>query len=267
MLQFLIVASNTRDIDTSLGSDARPLNARSVALSALLGTHPPSLTAHALVSLAEVFGINGGTMRTALSRLVAAGDVELDDGRYTLSERLRARQAAQDSGRSRADTAWNGDWHTAVATVDQRDLSDRRQLRATMANHRFGELRPATWMRPANLAAPDLGPDWVVVTGPSTGTAPDALVARLWPLDDLADRARDLSVRLDDADRRLRPDDPSEIPAGFTLSAEVLRFLRSDPLLPAELTPPDWPVDPLRERYGAFERRLQQLLGPVLRGR
>ena len=82
----------------------RALNARSIALSTLLGTHPPTLPASSLVAFGELFGVNGGTMRTALSRLVAAGDLELDGGRYTLAARLQARQAAQDSGRRVVDT-------------------------------------------------------------------------------------------------------------------------------------------------------------------
>jgi phenylacetic acid degradation operon negative regulatory protein len=243
----------------------RPLNARSIALSTLLGTHPPTLPASSLVALAELFGINGGTMRTALSRLVASGDVELDDGRYTLAARLQARQAAQDSGRRVAGTVWDGRWHTAIATVDHRDLSDRRHVRSLMANHRFAELRPTVWMRPATLPAPPLDDDWIVVTAEPEGTPPQVLVERLWALDDLAARATDLLGRLDDADRTLRPDEPSEIPPAFTLAAEALRFLRSEPLLPAALTPTDWPVDRLRADYERFEARLQAMMAPFLR--
>ncbi|MAT03734.1 MAG: PaaX domain-containing protein, C- domain protein [Acidimicrobiaceae bacterium] len=243
----------------------RPLNARSIALSTLLGTHPPSLPASSLVALAELFGINGGTMRTALSRLVAAGDVELADGRYTLSARLRARQEAQDSGRRTTTSAWDGRWHTAVATVEHRDLADRRHVRGLMANSRFGELRPTVWMRPSNLAPPALDDDWVVVTGTASGAAPAVLVDRLWSTDDLAARATELGRRLHEVDARLDPHDPRSIPTAFTLAAEILRFLRSDPLLPGELTPADWPVDDLRAAYEGFEHRLQAMLAPFLK--
>ena len=245
----------------------RPLNARSIALSTLLGTHPPTLPASSLVALAELFGINGGTMRTALSRLVASGDVELTDGRYTLAARLRARQAAQDSGRRVADADWDGRWHTAIATVDHRELADRRHVRAVMANHRFAELRPTVWMRPANLPAPLLDDQWVVVTAEPSGTAPSVLADRLWPLDELTATATDLRERLDRADRSLRLDEPADIPPAFTLAAEALRFLRSEPLLPQQLTPADWPVDDLRREYERFEIRLQTMMAPFLRDR
>ena len=57
------------------------LNARSLALSVLLGSHPPELPARAFVSLATLFGIAAGTMRTAISRMLAAGELAAVDGR------------------------------------------------------------------------------------------------------------------------------------------------------------------------------------------
>lgn len=269
MLHFLIIMSNSSDEERiavtprTSRSEARPLNARSLALSALLGTHPPTLPARSLVALAEVFGINAGTMRTALSRMVAAGDVSTDDAGYTLSPRLVARQVAQDAGRHRVVQPWNGAWHTAVASVEQRDLSDRRHVRAVMADARFGELRTAIWLRPANLASPDLGPDWLVTTGPTRGTPSDELVARLWDVVALGRIALGLLERVERMESG-SDDDPVAIPAVFSLSAEIVRFLRSDPLLPQELTPPDWPLDRLRSRYRIFERHFRARLRPIL---
>ena len=244
--------------------DPRPLNARSLALSALLGTHPPVLSAGALVALAELFGISGGAMRTALSRLAAAGDVVVDDARYSLAPRLVARQAAQDAGRRSSPVEWDGRWHTAVAVADQRELSDRRHTRVVMANARFGELRPDIWLRPANLPAPELGDTWMVTTGTPVGVDPARLVARIWDLDQIGRTAARFDARLAAAAAAIDPDDPTEIPAAFTLSAAVLRFLRSEPLLPRDLTPADWPLDRLRERYGSFERGLQTMMRPFL---
>ena len=253
--------------DGGESDNSRPLNARSLALSALLGTHPPVLSAGALVALAELFGISGGTMRTALSRLAAAGDVVVDDARYSLAPRLVARQASQDAGRraslTKADD-WDRRWHTAVAIADQRDLSERRHTRVVMANARFGELRPDIWLRPANLPAPDLGEAWLVTTGIPVGVDASRLAARIWDLERIARTAARLDRRLADAADAIDPHDPTEIPGAFTLSAAVLRFLRSEPLLPAELTPAHWPLDGLRERYGSFERRLQAMMRPFL---
>ena len=264
MLPFAIDVSKVRDINevgvAPGGSGLRPLDARSIALSVLLGSHPPVLPARALVALAELFGIAGGTMRTALSRMVAGGELELVDGRYRLTGRLLDRQRAQDIGRRGPGDAWDGGWHTVVAARHQRQLAERRRFRATLGQHRFGELRPDIWMRPANLEPPPADAETIVTTGALSGADPVQLCRRLWDLDALRKRGDDLRSGL----RRLTAgadwSDPSSIPAVFTFSAAVVRYLRDDPVLPVALTPEGWPATALRADYDAAEQRLQHLL-------
>ena len=49
-----------------LGDDTRPLTARSVVASTLLGVRPSELPARSLVASAGLFGIAEGTVRTAV---------------------------------------------------------------------------------------------------------------------------------------------------------------------------------------------------------
>lgn len=271
MLRFPIVVSKLSNIgsippDLQVPLRLRPLNARSIALSVLLGSHPPELPARAFVALAELFGIAGGTMRTALSRMTASGDITTIDGRYRLAGRLLDRQAAQDAGRRAPGPRWNGTWHTIVTAPDQRDLAERRRFRTLMANRRFGELRPDIWMRPSNLARPPAEPDWIVTTGALDGVAPTQLAARLWDLPAIADQGELLLDEMAAQRAAADWDDPASIPGVFTTSAAVVRFLRNEPLLPAELTPPDWPVDRVRSDYDRFEADHQRLLQAFLRG-
>lgn len=262
MLQYVIVVSNTGNTGATV---IRPLDARSLALSVLLGSHPPRLPARALVALGELFGIPSGTTRTALSRMVASGEIVRSEAHYGLTGRLLDRQRSQDAGRSASTARWNGAWHTIVTVADQRQVSERRRFRSLMANHRFGELRPDIWMRPANLDRPAADPDWICSTGELSGIDADALAGRLWPLASLAAEARGTVRRLDELAATTDWDDERSIPELFTFSATVVRFLRSDPLLPPELTPSDWPIDLLRVRYDRFERAHQQLLRAFLR--
>ncbi len=243
----------------------RPLNARSLALSVLLGSHPPELPARAFVAMAELFDIPAGTMRTALSRMVSAGDVVAVDGQYRLAGRLVDRQGAQDAGRRTPGGDWDGRWHTIVTADDQRDLAARRRFRGIMANRRFGELRPDIWMRPSNLDPPPTDADWIVTTGSVDGIDIDRLVGRLWDLTAIAAEARrllaEMAARRDEVDW----DDHASIPTLFTSSAAVVRFLRHEPLLPAGLTPADWPVEVVRSTYDRFEADHQRLLQRFLR--
>lgn len=267
MLQFVIVVSKVSDTTARADAvrDLPPLNARSLALSTLLGTHPPALPARAFVALAELFGIASGTMRTALSRLAAGGEIEAATGWYRLTGRLLERQQSQDIGRRPPGAAWDGSWHTVIAAADQRELAERRRFRAVLVDHRFGELRPDTWLRPANLPAPDLGDGAFVLTGTLDRADEPQLVARLWDLPHLAADAHDLLHRITELRATVDLTQPSAIPPTFTLAAAVLRFLRAEPLLPPSLVRPDWPVDELRTRYATLETDLQATLRAFLR--
>jgi phenylacetic acid degradation operon negative regulatory protein len=227
----------------------RPLTARSVVLSTLLGAHPPRLPARSLVRAGELFEIAEGTVRVALSRMVAAGDVAHVDGDYQLSDRLVRRQARQDQSRSPAVRPWSGDWEIAVVTADRRTRADRAVFRQTMAALRLAEVREGTWLRPANLDRP-LELSCLVLLGRPTAD-PAELAATLWDLPAWAEGARRLRAALDRADG---------LAAGFMVSAAVLRHLVADPLLPEALLPPDWPGAQLRARYERFDRTFQSVL-------
>ena len=259
-LHYLSIASISRNTTLSLP----PFNARSLALSALLGTHPPQLPGRALVALAELFGIPGGTMRTALSRMVTSEEIVRVDSRYALAGRLLDRQRAQDAGRRSPGSTWDGRWHTIVAAADQRQVANRRRFRSSMVDHHFGELRPDIWMRPTNLERPPADAEWICTSGALVGIEATALVERLWNLEALADEAHRTLDRLDQLWLTTDWDDEQTIPEAFIFSAAVLRFLRSDPLLPAVLAPPGWPVDELRLGYEQYEAALQQQLRSFL---
>ncbi|WP_326617060.1 PaaX domain-containing protein, C- domain protein [Streptomyces decoyicus] len=253
------------DDDTATPDDAeaaalalRPLTARSIVLSTLLGHHPPRLPARALVRVGELFGIAEGTVRVALSRMVAADDLRQADGSYALTTRLLARQARQDESRSPATRPWDGDWEIAVvATAERRPAAERTALRQAMAALRLAELREGSWLRPANLdrTRPAVVTEQCTwLTGTPDGD-PSALAARLWDLTGWARRARALTSALD------RADTPAD---RFTVAAAALRHLLADPLLPAELLPGDWPGAQLRTHYAEFETELRNLLRQYL---
>ncbi len=129
-----------------------------------------------------------------------------------------------------------------------------------MANLRMGELRPDTWLRPANLDGPAGVDGLVVVRGPLAGEDPAALAARLWPLSELADRARRLLGLVEEARPAVDAREPSALARTIGLSAAVVRFLRAEPLLPPALTPQPWPPDELRSAYRAFDDAFGRVL-------
>jgi phenylacetic acid degradation operon negative regulatory protein len=226
----------------------RPLSARSVVLSLLLGAHPPELPVSAIVDAGEMFGISDATLRVALTRMVANGDLERTDGSYRLSARLLERQRRQDAALDPA-AAWDGTWETVVVTSVGRSATDRAELRAQLAELRLAELREGVWLRPANLVRPL--PAWpadLITTFFSTPTDdPRGLAVRLWDLDgwNLAGRhlLDDIAAARTNAER-------------LTVAAAVVRHLRTDPALPIDLLPTGWVAGELRAAYAAYQTEL-----------
>ncbi|NUP44330.1 MAG: PaaX domain-containing protein, C- domain protein, partial [Streptomyces sp.] len=214
--------------------DLPPLSARSVVLSLLLGTHPPELPVKELVRAVEPFGVGGSTLRAALSRMVAAGDLRRTDAVYRLSDRLLARQRRQDEAVEARTRAWDGDWEMVVITATGRGPAERADLRTRLTALRLAELREGVWLRPANLSRSL--PDDLEHVAQSYTARParpaSELAAQLWPLDTWAATARSLLAHVAEAHR------PAD---RFTAFAAVVRHLLADPVLPPELLPEDWP--------------------------
>ncbi|MEV6113928.1 PaaX family transcriptional regulator C-terminal domain-containing protein [Streptomyces sp. NPDC052109] len=235
-------------------ADLRPLSARSVVLSLLLGAHPAELPVRDLVRLVEPFGVGGSTLRAALSRMVAAGDLRRTDAVYRLSDRLLARQRRQDAALRPATRAWDGDWEMVVITATGRGPTERADLRARLAALRLAELREGVWLRPANLDR--TLPDTLDSVARTFTARPDGppldLVTRLWPLDDWAAVARTLLARTGAA----------RSPADrLTAYAAAVRHLLTDPVLPTGLLPDAWPGEALRTAYAGYQRELAASVG------
>ncbi|MFF7451656.1 MULTISPECIES: PaaX family transcriptional regulator C-terminal domain-containing protein [unclassified Streptomyces] len=242
----------TNTTATTAGPDEpalRPLSARSVVLSLLLGAHPPELPVKELVRRVEPFGVGGSTARAALSRMVAAGDLRRTDTVYRLSDRLLERQRRQDDAVRPRTRAWDGDWEMLVITATGRGPAERADLRARLTTLRLAELREGVWLRPANLSR-QLPAELDQVAERCTAR-PDRpareLAATLWPLDTWAATGRALLAHASRAER------PAEL---FTAFAAVVRHLLADPVLPEALLPDGWPGEALRGAYADYRRTL-----------
>jgi phenylacetic acid degradation operon negative regulatory protein len=73
--------------------------------------------------------------------------------------------------------------------------------------------------------------------------APAELAARLWDLPAWSSTGHQLLDEMATA---------TNTPARFAAAAAILRHLLTDPVLPAELLPGDWPGNVLRESYARF---------------
>lgn len=237
----------------------RPLTARSVIASTLLGVDPPRLPALALVRSGELFGLREGATRTALSRMTAAGEVVAENGTYALSGPLLERHARQQAAREPAPVDdWDGTWELAVVTADRRPADARSALRDAARRLGLAEVREGVWARPANLD-PDRAPASRAVVEEQCARVGDARVddpAAFLAAFDLPRWAATADALIDEmrADQAaLDERDLGAIARTFVTDAAVVRHLVADPRLPAELRPAGWPGDELRTAFDRFD--------------
>ncbi len=249
----------------------RPLTARSVVASTLLGTEPPRLPVAFLVRTGALFGLAEGSVRTALSRMVAAGEATSDgNGWYGLTGDLADRQARQRRSREAATVEWSGRWRVAAVVGGARSARERAELRRAMRRLRMAELRDGVWLRPDNLDRTDptwtsdvvdQQCQWFLADPQLTLDRGDAdLAAELWDLPAWSARADALRRQMHELVVALEGGDTGALAEGFVLSAAVLRHFVADPLLPRELRPRRWPGDALRVDYDRYDRAYRDLL-------
>jgi phenylacetic acid degradation operon negative regulatory protein len=234
----------------------RPLSARSVMASLLLGRRPPEARVGELVRWCALFGIAEGTARVALHRMGAKGEIVASGGAYRLAGRLAGRQARQERSLAPRVRAWRGDWRVAIVVATRREASTRAELRDAMRRLHLAERREGVWLRPDNLdldapAAVRGQCEWFRARPDDD---PVALASALFRPHRWARRATVLAERLATTSDALAAGGQRSIADAFVAGAAALRHIGADPLLPAELLPVDWPGATLRDSYARYQR-------------
>jgi phenylacetic acid degradation operon negative regulatory protein len=230
----------------------RPLSARSVMASLLLGRRSARASGRDLVRWCGLFGIAPGTARVALHRMVGAGELGRVDGDYVLLGSLARRRAEQEASLTPRRRAWRGSWRMAVVVADARPAPVRTETRAALRRARLAEWREGVWLRPDNVEIDEL-PHCEWLDARPDGD-PAALAARLFAPARWSTDATRLVDGLDAATVRLHDDAEAALAPAFLAGAAAVRHVRADPLLPDELVPQPWPGEDLRAAYVRYQR-------------
>ena len=192
-----------------------------------------------------------GRARSRIATMPAE-DLHRDHSVYRLSDRLVERQRRQDDAIHPSTRAWRMHWEVAVVTATGRGPAQRAQLRDELVLLRLAELREGVWMRPANLRR--AWPDHLGALTQRFTARPDqphqVLVDTLWQIDHWAGTA---STLLSAFTRAAAPADT------FTVAAAIVRHLLTDPVLPEQLLPADWPASHLRAAYAEYQSDVLRL--------
>ncbi len=210
-----------------------------------------------LVRILAPLGVAAPAVRTAISRMVRQGwlvPAEVDGGRgYALTDRARQRldDAAARIYRTR-DRGWRGDWDLLVLDpVPSRAPRDR--VRAALAFLGYAPLGGATtWVSPYRSAEVEsaLAAESVTFTRfEAYDGDPAALARRAWNLDTLGAAYADWHAQarrlVSDPEDVLGLDTPADDERAFVVRSHLLhewrKFLFTDPGLPVELLPAEWP--------------------------
>jgi len=231
----------------------------------------------ALVTLLADFGVSDVSARAALSRMQKHGLlVSSRSGRntaYVVSPRAvtvllgglqRFQEFGQDAG------PWDGLWRLVALTTPENQRSLRDAVRGRLRWLGFAALNDGVWVSPhdrhdAALAALDelgisnatLLTARVAVTRAHTKDPRDA-----WDLTELAQEYREFiresqAMRASVARAEFTP--AEALVERTRLGDRWLDFARSDPDLPTELLPADWPRAQARVEFHATHRALGQL--------
>lgn len=211
-------------------------------------------TGNIIQTLAMV-GIGESRVRTALSRLVAAGRLEgTKAGRRSFYRLTESAEREFDTAArliyAPASPAPLIGWHLVLLPPGGREVHG-----AALANARFG------FVAPQLAILPDRGEPLPPVPGPAfRSTTSDSLAAPLsnaWPLEALEERMRRFLEIFADLDT-------TEADAATALAIRLLlvhtfrEIALSDPRLPAELLPPDWPGDAVRALFARLYADLSE---------
>ncbi|NUT95357.1 MAG: transcriptional regulator [Saccharothrix sp.] len=240
-----------------------------------------------LFEVARALGMSDQQVRLCVKRLVAEGKFTSEGrGRRAVlrmtPEAVRAAEPdvefvrfmyRQDAG----EVTWDGNWHLVAFAVPESQRPVRDALRDVIV--RFGGaplqgglyVSPHEWEPLIEGEAERLGVldsvTFLTTRDLRVGTERGAvaLVARLWPLADIAAR----HVRLAEVARvRLRQleegaDRTSLLRIAIEVAAEFTRAVEPDPLLPPELLPEPWPGAQARSLvarcWEALEQRADEL--------
>lgn len=235
--------------------------------------HGGAIGLGAMTELLRAFEVADDNVRVLMSRLRREGFFDTEkDGRTTSYVITPSTLRTLDEGRARIFARqvrpWTGDWHMVIYQVPETARATRDRLRTGLSWLGFGPLAPSTWVS-VHDRGPGVGalfaqaPEARVdrVTARTAGPDADrAMAARCWDLDRLAEDYRAWMAEW--RDDVVPADDATCLVARTRLVHGYRKFPFSDPDLPADLLPRDWPGS---AAHAVFLRRYAALREPAER--
>jgi len=222
-----------------------------------------------LLAICAALGIEGGVVRTALTRLVADGLIERRRVGRNSFHRLAPRMADEFARATEriyfaTPQRWSGTWRLAILPVGGGEDGQGEALHQAG----YGQLAPGVLLAPLGAGGrlysgrePLPGP---AILLDATGAAADgpALATRAWNLARLAEDYRAFLATFAPLEAAFvagsAVGDLEALALRIRLVHAYRRIALKDPLLPGELLPPGWPGNEARRICALIYRRVRE---------
>ena len=246
---------------------------------ALAGLHmtddPTPLSGTSIVFVMGELGVGEAAARSVLQRNAAKGFIlRHKDGRktfYTVSE--RAKEILLGGGRKmfvgERSRDWDGRWTLVRIQVPESKRALRHKLSSRLSWAGFGRIDGGTWAAPTEVdvegvlgeEACEVAP--VVVYGELQPPTTDAMLVDAFDLDELAAQYVAFGKKWGKRDvARMSPNEA--LVRRVELHFDWLTLTRTDPQLPSELLPGDWPGFTQWQLFRELNEHLGEIEEPTL---
>ncbi|MHB8271495.1 phenylacetic acid degradation operon negative regulatory protein PaaX [Bradyrhizobium sp.] len=217
-----------------------------------------------LLAFFKTLAIDGGVVRTAMSRLAADGWLERNKvGRNSFYRLTRKGRQTFDTATRHIYDPQVSDWTGRFELLLIGSGGDRDASREALKNAGFGSPLPGVWIAPSGVPVPEEAAHAIRLEVSAEDDAGRRLLSESWPLQRTADAYLKFMKTFEplrgSIGRRERLSDADAFTARILLIHHYRRVVLRDPLLPAALLPKDWPGRAARALCGEIYRGLLPL--------
>jgi phenylacetic acid degradation operon negative regulatory protein len=217
-----------------------------------------------LLEFFKTLDIDGGVVRTAMSRLAADGWLERTKvGRNSFYRLTRKGRQTFDTATRHIYDPQVSDWTGRFELLLIGSGGDRDASREALKNAGFGSPLPGVWIAPSGVPVPEEAALAIRLEVSAEDDAGRRLLSESWPLQRTADAYLKFMKTFEplrgSIGRRERLSDIDAFAARILLVHHYRRVVLRDPLLPAALLPKDWPGRAARALCGQIYRGLLPL--------
>jgi phenylacetic acid degradation operon negative regulatory protein len=217
-----------------------------------------------LLEFFETLDVEGGVVRTAMSRLAADGWLERNKvGRNSFYRLVKKGRQTFDAATRHIYDPPPSDWTGRFELLLIGNGEEREVSREALKNAGFGSPIPGVWVAPSGVPIPDEAAGAIRLEVSAEDESGRRLLAESWPLQRTADAYSKFMKTFEPLNgwisRREALSEVDAFTARVLLIHHYRRVVLRDPLLPETLLPKDWPGRAARELCGDIYRGLLPL--------